>query len=144
MNLRFLSIYIIICDHITLPLYSLNFLAHRHFTYSSITSSSFYVQLSNAYQNINICVEVDRWSIVEAAEIVLTKKYRNTTRNNKSIWDTTKPSAHYFGQYIYSTQKYMVLSSLYVDNMFIVHIKRLIVAYQFPYIKSPAQNWVAN
>ena len=118
--------------------------AHQPFTYSSITSSSFYVQLSNSYQNINICVEVDRWSIVEAAEIVLTKKYRNITRNNKSIWDTTKPSAHYFGQYIYRIQKYMVLGPLYVDNTFIVHVKRLIVVYQFLYIKSPAQNWVAN
>ena len=93
---------------------------------------------------INICVEVDRRSIVEVAENVLTKNYRNITRNNKSIWDTTKLTAHYFGQYIYRIQKYMVLGPLYVDNTFIVHVKRLIVVYQFLYIKSPAQNWVAN
>ena len=118
----------------------LNFTSHIlpslgvHFVYNSAIHIN----------EINTCVEVDRRSIVVVAENVLTKNYRNITRNNKSIWDTTKLTAHYFGQYIYSIQKYMVLGPLYVDNTFIVHVKRLIVVYQFLYIKSPAQNWVAN
>ena len=116
------------------------------FTSHILPSLGFYFvyNLAIHIKEINICVEVDRRSIVVVAENVLTKNYRNITRNNKSIWDTTKLTAHYFGQYIYRIQKYMVLGPLYVDNTFIVHVKRLIVVYQFLYIKSPAQNWVAN